>query len=280
MKIKLLLCGALLMLAFSSATPAATPAGSIAYSPDAVNLTLPPGSQGSSSVSIDVINTTLTMYFLRVIASPPEGNLPVSWVTTAPATAFLTRGSPINTSITISVPPDTPAGTYTGRLLSSAMAAHGFADPGMGIAVTVTVPPVCTGIPVFTIDSYGPAVLWPPDHRLDTVTVNGNIGLPAGCSLLEAGYAVDDEYRTYSSLSTFAPSSDGTFVITLPLEAARSGHDKDGRHYFISMYARDEAGITTSPTLTVIVPHDHRMNHDREDKGKHVEHRDRRGRDD
>jgi len=270
-----LLSSAFLVLIFSSAVMAAPPAGSIAYSPDAVNLTLPAGSQGSAGVNIDVINSTMSTYYLRVAASLADGNLPLSWITTAPATVFLTRGTPISTSITVSVPFATPAGTYTGHILSSAMAAHGFADPGTGLRITVTVPPVCSGMPAFTIDSYEPAVLWPPDHRIDTVTVHGSIGMPTGCTLLEAGYAIEDEYGVYTSIRTFTPSFDGTFAIALLLEASRIGRDKDGRHYHISLYARDEAGIITSPTLTVIVPHDHRDCNDRGDHDKHGAHRGR-----
>jgi uncharacterized protein (TIGR03118 family) len=111
----------------------------------------------------------------------------------------------------------------------------------------------CHG-PVITGASASPNVLWPPNHQLVSVTVN---------------YAVSDDCDPAPSSSLAVSSNEGegggsgnTFPDWMVLDA----HDVDlvaermgtgnGRVYTITINCTDKAGLTSSTTVTVTVPHD------------------------
>ena len=121
--------------------------------------------------------------------------------------AFIKPDNEFITTLTIAVPADTAAGTYSGHLLADARGSHGISDPGTGIGLMVHVPAACSEAGQVSIDSFGPAVLWPPNHSLETVTVKGTVLMPSGCTLLEARYLIDDEYGIYSGGDKFHDSS-------------------------------------------------------------------------
>lgn len=249
----------LLIVFLLSMSASAQPfAGVLTYTPDAAGVTIPAGSQGMVTTYIDVTNTHLTTYYLRPVSTVTGGNLPVQWITAAPFMSFLIPGTPAAVTLTITVPQGTSSGLYSGHLVSDARAAHGIADPGKGLLVTVTVPPDCSGVAEIHLASEEPIYLWPPDHSMEQIAISGEVNLPRGCTLLEAGYSIDDEYGVYTSVGALQMSDDKNFTLTVPVEAWREGKDKDGRHYRIRLFARDEAGIGSSSPVTVIVPHDQR----------------------
>jgi parallel beta-helix repeat protein len=115
----------------------------------------------------------------------------------------------------------------------------------------------CDQAPEFEITSLDPEYIWPPNHKIQEVTLSGNVVLPDECTLLGADYSLEDEYGTYTSEGGLIVDADGNFTLSVEVEAWRDGNDKDGRHYSISLSAEDEAGVG-SKTLEVHVPHDQR----------------------
>ena len=115
----------------------------------------------------------------------------------------------------------------------------------------------CDQAPEFEITSFGPDYLWPPNRKMKDIVVSGRVIIPDGCTLLGAGYSINDEYNLYSSEGELDVDADGNFMLTLQVEPWRDGGDIDGRHYGISMFAEDEAG-EGSEALEVLVPHDQR----------------------
>lgn len=244
---------ALFLLSVSAYTASGA---TLTYTPDHAELTVTAGSQDTTVLTVGLRDAEYSTYYLWFLNAVTDGNLPASWISASPSTAFLSRGSTAQTILTVSVPEDTPSGLYSGYLKSRAMASHGYADSGMGMLIEVSVPPLCSGMPSFEIASFGPEFIWPPDHGMETVAITGKAVLPQGCTLVEIGYAIDDEYGVYTSVGTLEPDSDGTFSLAVPVEAWREGQDKDGRHYTITLYAKDEAGTGTGDVLFVTVPHD------------------------
>jgi hypothetical protein len=229
----------------------------LSYSPASVEMDITAGSQGTASLTITLQNPGRGSYYLWFVDTVLEGNLPLGWLAASPATTFLSSlGLTASTTLAIKVPEGTAPGTYSGYLVSKAMAAHGLADPGPGSVVRVTVLSGCTQPPAFEISSFGPETLWPPNHKMQDVTVSGRVVLQEGCTLIEAGYNIFDEYGKYTSAGQLVVSSDGSFTISLPVEAWRNGNDMDGRYYTVTLSARDEAGIGLGPRLDVVVPHD------------------------
>jgi hypothetical protein len=115
----------------------------------------------------------------------------------------------------------------------------------------------CDQAPGFDITSSPPEYLWPPNRKMKDVVVSGKVIIPDGCTLLGAGYSMDDEYNLYSSEGGLDVDANGYFTLTLQVEPWRDGGDIDGRDYSINLYAEDEAGVG-SEALEVLVPHDQR----------------------
>ena len=105
--------------------------------------------------------------------------------------------------------------------------------------------------------SASPKVLWPPNHKMVTVNVKAEVKDACG----------DTSWKVLSVKSSQPLNGKGDgntetdFKIlddhTVSLRAERSGNDKEGRVYTITLQATDEAGNTSErTTVTVTVPHD------------------------
>ncbi len=237
-------------------TTASAYASTLVYSPEIIALTVPAGEGKQALIKVDVENPKPSVYYLFYRDRVIDGNLPLSWLSVSPASSFLFSGSGSPVLLAVRVPVDTPSGVYSGTLLSRAMASHDVSLPGKGVRLDITVPAQCSGAPEVIISSVDPAILWPPDHSVTQVVVAGTVRMPEGCLLAEAGYAVDDEYGVYSGVYSLKVQADGAFTALLSLEAMRRGQDKDGRHYTVTMYGKNQAGTGTSPSQTIVVPHD------------------------
>jgi hypothetical protein len=231
-------------------------AASLSHAPAYRYVAIPAGSQAAVPVTVTISDVTGGTYFLWFVDSV-DGNLPMEWIRPAKKTTFLNRfWNSSSTNLMIAVPKDVEPGTYASYVYSKAMRSHEYADPGRGILIEVFVPSNCSGKPVVEIASLSPEVIWPPNHSMEVVTVNGTISMPPGCTLHEAGYSIEDEYGVHTGMGEFSVNGRGEFTVPVPVEAWREGQDKDGRIYKIKLFARNDAGIGTSDVLEAIVPHD------------------------
>ena len=108
---------------------------------------------------------------------------------------------------------------------------------------------------VHVVDTIAPEVslsvdrslLWPPNHKLVDILVNGD-AQDSGSGLLSVVLTVTDEYGKYNlTLPAFGS--------TVALEAWRDGQDKDGRVYTLTAVATDRAGNVTTRSANILVPH-------------------------
>jgi hypothetical protein len=131
----------------------------------------------------------------------------------------------------------------------------GIASP---VTCTTTVAVVDTTPPVFTLASITPNVIWPPNHKMIPVQVTATATDICGSATT----------RIKSIQSNQSPNGKGsghtskdwqiTGDLTALIRAERSGKDKGGRIYTITVEATDSAGNTTDTNLVVTVPHDQR----------------------
>lgn len=232
-------------------------ASSMSYTPESISLSIPAGSSEQALVRVGVVNAVDSTYWLWVINKIVDGNLPAAWVTATPGKLFTYGGASVSSVVKISVPAGTPAGLYSGHIQSWARATKGdLALAGNGIRLNVMVPSQCSGVPVITVDSVVPKTIWPPDHSLTQVVLSGTVQVPDGCVLGEAGYAIEDEYSLLSGVFKMDVAASGSFSVVVPVEAMRRGQDKDGRHYLVTFFARNEVGSGSSPSQVIVVPHD------------------------
>jgi parallel beta-helix repeat protein len=101
--------------------------------------------------------------------------------------------------------------------------------------------------PTVTI-SATPDILWPPNHKLIDVRIDG-YAFDDLSGIDSVRIIVTDEYGIYNL-------SVPDFGSVIQLEAWREGKDKDGRVYTITAIAKDKAGNESIAETKVIVPHD------------------------
>lgn len=231
-------------------------ASSLEYQPESISMTIPAGGEGQALVKVTVAGDNPSTFYLLFLNKLVDSNLPAGWLSLSPSITFASGGSSASSLLRIRVPEGTASGVYSGKMLSRAMASHDTALAGNGIRIAVTVPSQCSGIPVVTLDSLQPEVVWPPDHGMTQVVLSGTVRMPEGCMTAEAGYSIEDEYGVMSGVGTVQLGPGGSFSAALPVEAMRHGQDKDGRHYSITVFVRNEVGTGASLSRTVTVPHD------------------------
>jgi hypothetical protein len=232
----------------------------LTYSPQSSDLTIPAGESREINLNVfftddDGIQITGSRFYYMRFMGTVEGDLPAEWISASPRTSWRV---PASTTIKISVPEDAEPGEYSGTISSFGMGGgHGADNPGY--SVNVLVPSVCSGEPEFEIHSAGPEVIWPPNYSIREFTIEGRVILPEGCELYEFGYGIEDEYDEYTGMGEVWVDMNGEFSIDIPVEASRLGSDKDGRHYSITIIARDmEDNIAISDPIEAVVPHDRR----------------------
>jgi uncharacterized delta-60 repeat protein len=123
---------------------------------------------------------------------------------------------------------------------------------GTGFEVADTIPPVVT-------ISANPATLWPPNGKLVPVTVSGTMTDEpggSGVNASSAAYKVADEYGQIQPSVSITLGVGGSYAFTISLQASRDGNDQDGRHYTITVSAKDNAGNLGASSTIVTVPHD------------------------
>lgn len=119
------------------------------------------------------------------------------------------------------------------------------------VVLSDTTPPV---IALFV----SPTILWPPNGRMVPVTVFGIIAdVGSGVNTSAASYMVKDEYGEIQPRGTIRLGSGGRYSFVVYLRASRRGSDLNGRHYRITVRAKDNAGNVGSKTAVVTVPHRH-----------------------
>lgn len=104
-----------------------------------------------------------------------------------------------------------------------------------------------------------PRTLWPPSGRLLPVVISGRItDAESGVLTISATFTVTDEYGLAQPRRPVPLDPSGNYSFIVYLLASRKGTDNDGRHYYIEVKARDNAGNWGARAATVIVPHDQR----------------------
>jgi hypothetical protein len=83
-----------------------------------------------------------------------------------------------------------------------------------------------------------------------TITDNGS-----GVNAKTETFAVKDEYRVIQPSGAISLGPGGTFSFVIPLQASRIGLGLNGRHYTITIRAKDNAGNVGFKTAVVTVPH-------------------------
>jgi hypothetical protein len=118
------------------------------------------------------------------------------------------------------------------------------------ITVADTTPPVIASV------SVNPKELWPVNHKMIPVRVSAVVTDTCGEATWKIVSITSSEPEDVKGSGNTAPDWAITGDATANLRAERSGTNKAGRTYTISIQATDDAGNVSAPsTVTVKVPH-------------------------
>jgi hypothetical protein len=188
-------------------------------------------------------NATLADLGLRVLLLDATGAL----LDEIAGTATLAPGGVLNATgslSTIGLLPD----TYLVALIA---APDGGVEKTLASAVlrVVNAPPDCSAV------SATPADLWPPNHRLVDVALQGATDPDGDPVTLTVTGVFQDEPVEETGDGAFCPDATGTGTSAVKLRAERAGRG-DGRVYHIGFLANDGRGGTCEGVVAVCVPRD------------------------
>jgi len=139
--------------------------------------------------------------------------------------------NPVNTSV---------IGTYTVTYKVTDTAGNAATEITRTVHVVDTIPPTTS---IFTDRD----VLWPPNHKMVNVLVDGG-ATDSGSGIESVVVSVLDEYGQFN-LTGYSLGQ------RIPLKAWRKGKDKNGRIYTVIITATDKAGNVATATKEILVPH-------------------------
>ena len=115
--------------------------------------------------------------------------------------------------------------------------------------------------PVIVSVSANPKVLWPPNHKMIPVTVKAKVTDACGPTTWEILSVTSNQAVDAKGSGNTSPDWKITGDHTVSLRAERTGKDKGGRIYTITLQATDEAGNTSETSaVRVTVPHNQGKN--------------------
>jgi hypothetical protein len=120
---------------------------------------------------------------------------------------------------------------------------------------STTVRVVDTTPPVIGTVSVSAKSLWPPNHKMVDVTVRAQVTDTCGPATWKIIGVTSNEAVNAKGSGHTSPDWIITGDHTLQLRAERSGNDKAGRIYSITIQATDASGNTAMKVVTVTVPH-------------------------
>ena len=204
-----------------------------------------------ASTNAECAGPTGTLVTLTADVSDEDGDaLTVVW--TANGVAVQTNSLAAGTSTAVTTVPF--AGLFQfGTNIVSISVSDGFGAP---VTCSTTVAVIDTLPPVFTSASVTPNVLWPPNHKLIPVQVTATATDVCGTVSTMIKSITSNQSPNGKGSGHTSRDWKITGDLTADIRAERTGKDKGGRIYTITVEATDEAGNIADTNLFVTVPHD------------------------
>lgn len=170
------------------------------------------------------------------------------------------NGVPVETdNIAAGGPPSSGVISFTGTLPDGVNTLSVIATDSKGNVTTstATITVVDTIAPVIVSTTANPKVLWPPNHKMIPVTVRAVVTDACGPTTWKILSVTSNQAVDAKGSGNTSPDWLITGDHTVTLRAERTGGEKGGRIYTITLQATDEAGnLSAVSTLAVTVPHD------------------------
>ena len=170
------------------------------------------------------------------------------------------NGVPVQTNnIAAGGPPTSAVVLFTASLPlgTNTLSVAATDSTGNTTSCSTTVIVVDTIAPIITAASANPNVLWPPNHKMVAVRVRATVTDDCGPTAWRIISVSSNEAVNGNGDGNTSPDWEITGDHTVNLRAERSGRNKAGRIYTVTVRAADATGnLSDSSTVSVTVPHD------------------------
>ncbi|HLX64807.1 MAG TPA: PKD domain-containing protein [Planctomycetota bacterium] len=196
-------------------------------------------------------NCQTTVTLDGTASSDPDGD---------PLTFTWAGGFSEGNGITTGATPTVTLGSGVHNILLVVDDGHGgLATSTVQITVNDVTPPVISGI------TANPATLWPPNHKMVSVTVMPNVTDNCDPNPVCKIISVTSNEPDTGNNKKFSPDFNITGNLTVDLRAERAGSGS-GRIYTLTIQCTDKSGNSSTSTVDVTVPHD--QGHSRKGMGQ------------
>ena len=173
-------------------------------------------------------------------------------ITLQRGTAYVDAGATAVDIVSGSLPVTVTGSVNTGALGVYTLTYKATDAAGNIGTATRTVTVVDTNPPIIIEIANPNTLLWSPNKTMLPVTVTGSV---TDASPVTVTYNVVDEYGKIQPSGNVTLGAGGAYSFVVSLEAYRNGNDSNGRVYTITVKAVDAAGLISTKSATVLVPH-------------------------
>ena len=197
---------------------------------------------------------SVTRYYLSTMSPVDPGSAAVVGERDVPALAPGEKSSV--EAIPYAIPSNLPAGTYFLTACADAdnQVIETNEDNNCALSDLRIVPAAAPSIDCSKAVA-DPPILWPPNHKLVSVSVTGIVAPPGDSVTIKVASITQDEPTSMVGSGDTCPDGVGVGTSQPKVRAERSGTG-NGRIYVISFTASDTSGSSCNGTVTVGVPHD------------------------
>ena len=232
-------------------------AASVSFDPGSVEFQVAPGQTDKANLRVNAFSSGAYSLYIRIGSKLENSSIPLDWLSPNYLMLASRTGGPSTSSmdLTVSVPPDAMAGSYTGLLVPEDMrSSEPVSSPGVIIAIEVTdIQTICSGPPIFSDVEIGPQEIWAPADRDVEIYISGAVSVTEGCKVT-AGFSMESNNGLVQGDITL--DADGRFTEKLMVNVSRSGKDKNGKAYNGTLFAVDPDGNEAALEFNVTVLHD------------------------
>lgn len=231
-------------------------AANVSFNPGSVELTVESGKSAVANLVVKADSKMPFMIDLKVGTVSTKGNMPSNWLRPANASLVARRGgtSSSNMNLVVSVPTDTPGGTYTAMLPAQILRTT---EPVVknDVAIIINVPnqKKCDGAPLLKNVEIGPEDIWAPKSKEIEIGVSGTVVAAPGCDVTGT-YTMESNEGMKTGPLPINP--DGSFAVTIKGKFSKKGGDKDGTVYNGELSLLDAEGSRSTKSFFVTVSHD------------------------
>lgn len=250
---------AAIILTVLAGIPAVANSARLTFEPGSIGFAVTPGEETNASVSVALADFSSTQPYASFNLDLVDGSMNRGWIATDGMITLRGVDAAQDISFAVTVPADTPGGTYTGILRPTGIhSSERITADTISLNIEVIPKTACNRPPTISDVSADETMVRSRNKKPLTFSFSGTVESPDGCVTEKVWYELVDEYGEEDDRQGFELDDQGRFKVAIPVIASRKGNDRDGRLYTVTFVAENEAGIGYGGQKKIVISHDNR----------------------